>query len=433
MKACTWCKEQFEVTDRDREFYKKMNVPDPTLCSDCRQQRRLMFRNERTLYSRACDLCKKHVVSVYPAETPFLVYCPACLWSDSKELSLLVPRISILSITSVNSDYTNNAADNKNCYLIFAAENNEDCYYGRLVQTCKDVVDCDCIYDSRRCYGSLDCRNCYNTHFSEKLQGCNDVLFGFNLSGCSSCILCTNLRNKEYHIKNKPVSNEEYEHKRAEILSSRESIDAARTRFQDLPAREHLRHRTRPIEKRASIVNNVISQRSSRAMTSDQEKEFEEIKKSIAGQLPFLARYFDYAESLEGHSRILFANMRVICLITTRRLCRVSPMLRSARWCSSDSRVSKGVGIGKKEREAIVAALEEQRILPSLFVIYGWMTFFCGVRPLLGFGSMNYISKMKEAWIDVLNGVDDGEHRRVESVDTSGLIGGLAVTYCYLL
>lgn len=254
MKACTWCKEQFEVTDRDRAFYKKMNVPDPTLCPDCRQQRRLMFRNERTLYSRACDVCKKSVVSVYPAETPFPVYCPACWWSDSwegtqfgldwdpsrpffdqyKELSLRVPRISILSITSVNSDYTNNAADNKNCYLIFAAENSEDCYYGRLVQTCKDVVDCDCIYDSQRCYGSLDCRNCYNAHFSEKLQGCNDVLFGFNLSGCSSCILCTNLRNKEYHIENKPVSKEEYEHKRAEILLSRESIDAARVRFEEL-------------------------------------------------------------------------------------------------------------------------------------------------------------------------------------------------------
>lgn len=99
-------------------------------------------------------------------------------------------------------------------------------------------------------------------------------------------------------------------------------------------------------------------------------------------------------------------------------------------WLVGDSLVSDDSSfVLPLEREAIITALEEQRILPSLFVIYGWMTFFCGVRPLLGFGSMNYISKMKEAWIDVLSGVDGEERKRVESVDTSGLIGGLAVTY----
>lgn len=99
-------------------------------------------------------------------------------------------------------------------------------------------------------------------------------------------------------------------------------------------------------------------------------------------------------------------------------------------WLVGDSLVSDDSSfVLPLEREAIITALEDQRILPSLFVIYGWMTFFCGVRPLLGFGSLNYISKMKEAWIDVLNGVDDDECKRVESVDTSGLIGGLAVTY----
>ena len=254
MKHCEWCNNQFEATVRDRAFYQKINVPEPKLCPDCRQQRRLMFRNERTLYSRSCDLCKKSIVSIYPSQTPFPVYCQTCWWSDSwegtqygidydpqrsffdqyKELQGRVPHVGINAFTSENSDYTNNAVDNKNCYLLFAAENNEDCYYGRLVQTCKDCVDCDYIYDSQRCYGSLDCRNCYNTHFSEKSQGCNDVLFGFNLSGCSNCILCTNLRSKEYHVENKPVSKEEYERRRAEILASRESIASARMRFDEL-------------------------------------------------------------------------------------------------------------------------------------------------------------------------------------------------------
>ncbi|MBU0627024.1 hypothetical protein KKG31_00015 [Patescibacteria group bacterium] len=47
------------------EFYSKVSpiiagkkylIPAPTLCPDCRQQRRISFRNERSLYKRKCDL-----------------------------------------------------------------------------------------------------------------------------------------------------------------------------------------------------------------------------------------------------------------------------------------------------------------------------------------------------------------------------------------
>lgn len=254
MIQCKQCNNQFEITEADKEFYTKIDVPEPTLCPDCRQQRRLSFRNERTMYGRSCDLCKKTLVSIYPEKAPFPVYCPDCWWSDKwegtqygleynssapffdqfKELQARVPRLSSLSLNSVNSDYTNCAADNKNCYLVFAADGNEDCYYGRLLQTSKNCVDSDYMYDSERCYGSLDCRNCYNTLFSESSVGCTDILFGFNLSGCSNCILSTNLRNKEYYVENKQVSKEEFEKRKSEILTSRESIVAANIRFQEL-------------------------------------------------------------------------------------------------------------------------------------------------------------------------------------------------------
>lgn len=256
-KTCTHCNEQFQVTDKHKAFYARMDVPAPTFCPACRQQRRLTFRNERTLYPRSCDMCKKSIIAIYPAETQFPVYCHTCWWSDAwdgtiygmdwdssrpffdqySELQSKVPRISILSIDSENSDYTNNSANNKNSYLIFAAENNEDCYYGRLVQHCNTCVDCDNIYDSEKCYGCIDCRNCYSTLFSEKSSTCNDVLFGFGLSGCSNCILCTNLRNKEYYIENKPVSKEEFEKKKKEILSSSESLELARTTFEEMKRR----------------------------------------------------------------------------------------------------------------------------------------------------------------------------------------------------
>jgi hypothetical protein len=253
-KKCSQCFTAFTVFDADQAFYKKMDVPEPTLCPSCRQQRRLAFRNERTLYPRACDLCAKKVVAIYPEKTPFPVYCQDCWWSDkwnaqdfaldydpSKpffdqiiELRNRVPRISSLVITSENSEYTNNVGNLKDCYLLFAAEDDEECMYGRLVHNCKNCTDCDCTYESERCYGSVGITKSYTTHFSERSQNCTDVLFGYNLSGCSSCILCTNLRNKSYCIENKQVTKEEYQKRFAEIMASRESLEAARVTFEKM-------------------------------------------------------------------------------------------------------------------------------------------------------------------------------------------------------
>ncbi len=84
MKSCKQCQQNFEVTDGDREFLKKISdlIPDPTFCPDCRQKRRLAWRNERKLCHRTCDLCKKNILSMYRPENPFPVYCIDCWWSD---------------------------------------------------------------------------------------------------------------------------------------------------------------------------------------------------------------------------------------------------------------------------------------------------------------------------------------------------------------
>jgi hypothetical protein len=63
----------FEITDKDLEFYKKISptflspdslesglkkkfsIPTPELCPVCREQRRMIWRNEMNLYRRKCD------------------------------------------------------------------------------------------------------------------------------------------------------------------------------------------------------------------------------------------------------------------------------------------------------------------------------------------------------------------------------------------
>ena len=82
MKNCKNCNKGFEITDEDREFYKKFEVPESVFCPACRQQRRLSWRNERNIYKRKCDLTGKDFVSNYSPDKPFTVYSPEAWYSD---------------------------------------------------------------------------------------------------------------------------------------------------------------------------------------------------------------------------------------------------------------------------------------------------------------------------------------------------------------
>lgn len=81
-KTCQNCNRFFAIDASDFDFYNKIKVPPPTFCPDCRLQRRLCFRNERSLYKRQCDLCSKDNVSMFHKNAPFPVYCHDCWWSD---------------------------------------------------------------------------------------------------------------------------------------------------------------------------------------------------------------------------------------------------------------------------------------------------------------------------------------------------------------
>ena len=149
-KICQNCKKEFVIEPEDFKFYEKISVPPPTWCPECRMVRRMIFRNERILYKRKCDLCKKDTISLYHDKTSFPVYCALCWYSDNwdplksgkdydfnkpffqqfSELTDIAPRLALVSYQSTNSDYTNFAARNKNCYLIVSSANCENCLYG---------------------------------------------------------------------------------------------------------------------------------------------------------------------------------------------------------------------------------------------------------------------------------------------------------------
>ncbi|MBM3251119.1 MAG: hypothetical protein FJZ07_02705, partial [Candidatus Nealsonbacteria bacterium] len=59
IRTCQNCHSPFVIDVQDFDFYQKIKVPPPTWCPECRMVRRMMFRNERSLYKRKCDVTGK--------------------------------------------------------------------------------------------------------------------------------------------------------------------------------------------------------------------------------------------------------------------------------------------------------------------------------------------------------------------------------------
>ncbi len=253
-EICKTCSKEFVIRDEDLVFYEQVKTVPPIYCPECRMARRLLFRNERILYKRPCDLCKKDMITLYSPESLYKVYCHDCWWSDDwnpksfgrdydfsktffeqyKKLQKEVPRLGLAAFKNIQSDYTNGSAENKDCYLIFASDYNEECLYSRLLQRDKQCVDCAFLHESELCYECIDCRKCFKCMFSEQCRDSSDLLFCYNMRNSQNCILSTNGRNASNSILNIKYTKEEFEKKKKEILKDYESIEKAKKEFVEL-------------------------------------------------------------------------------------------------------------------------------------------------------------------------------------------------------
>lgn len=250
-KTCKTCQQIFEITPDDQAFYEKIGVPEPTLCPDCRYQRRLANRNEWNFYKRNCSLCGKSMVSIHNPTYPGPVYCQPCYWSDKwdtldygrdfdfnrpffeqfKEHRFTVPRIALTNTNSINSEYTNQANDNKNCYMCEASSFNEYCMYGNWIQNSRECVDCYQIIKNELLYESLYCRECYKCAYLDSCRQSNEIYFCKECVGCTNCFGCVNLRNKSNCWFNEQLSKEEYQKRFKEFLWTNDSIERMKSTF----------------------------------------------------------------------------------------------------------------------------------------------------------------------------------------------------------
>ncbi|MCX6807262.1 MAG: zinc-ribbon domain containing protein [Patescibacteria group bacterium] len=248
MSTCQQCNAQFEITGQDLQFYdevspvfsgKKYLIPEPKLCPDCRQQRRLTWRNEIRFWKRKCDATGVSMLSMYPPEAKLPVYENDYWLSDKwdameygrdfdfnrpffeqfQELRDQVPiyALGVLKPSMENSDYCNQAGYLKNCYLVFNTDNAEQCLYGKAINHCFNCVDCYKTTQCQSCYETMHSTNCsFSTHLYN-CETCDDCHFGSNLIGCSHCFGSTNMHSKQYYFFNEKLDKAVYENKVAEM------------------------------------------------------------------------------------------------------------------------------------------------------------------------------------------------------------------------
>lgn len=238
-KVCKNCQSTFQITDSDELFLNKIDLLSPTLCPDCRQQRRISYRNERKFYKRLCGLSGKEIISIYSPDKPCKVYGIEDWWSDKwdglsygrdfdftrpffeqfEELSVLVPRPAMVNMFNENSLYTNHSAYNKNCYMCMNTGWSEDCMYTANYSIYnKNCMDCVALNSGELCYYCTNTKTATSSSYLYECINCHDAHFLYDCHSCTDCFMCFNLRHQQNCILNKHYSKEEYEEKLAELM-----------------------------------------------------------------------------------------------------------------------------------------------------------------------------------------------------------------------
>ncbi len=252
-KICSQCQINFSINNEDIALLtkispetngKKFPIPLPSLCPQCREQQRLVWRNERKLYKRKCHLCQKEMVSIYSPDKDYKVCCAKCFWSDQwdpinigqnydfdqsffKQFNQLLHESKLLSLVSTNnenSDFTNHESESKNCYLNVGGHYNENCYYNTYSLNGKNNIDNYWISYCENLYNSVNCAKCNNSSYLNDCAGCDNCHFCQDCLECKNCFASANLSHKEYYFFNQPLSKDKYFEKVNEYMSNYSGI-----------------------------------------------------------------------------------------------------------------------------------------------------------------------------------------------------------------
>jgi len=79
--SCSLCAKKYKIQRAELRFYRKMNLPIPVKCPDCRHWERMKLRNPRNLYERECGKCNAKIQTTFPPDKGargLIIYCEKC-------------------------------------------------------------------------------------------------------------------------------------------------------------------------------------------------------------------------------------------------------------------------------------------------------------------------------------------------------------------
>ena len=248
-RECKECGKNFKIMAEDIEFYKKLKVPPPTLCPDCREQKRAGYRINYLpiFYKKSCSVPghTEKIVSFYAENNPVKVYDDKYYFSDQWEttefgidydpeksffeeynkFALKVPHQSLFKDPqSVNSDYVVAGIQAKDCYYVASPIFSEKIYYGWYPENCKESINICEIKKSELCFDCVYTNASYNCIHCVSVDNCLNSSFLYDCHNCQNCFMSVNLRNKSYVFRNQQLSKEEYQEKMKEIEMGKKSV-----------------------------------------------------------------------------------------------------------------------------------------------------------------------------------------------------------------
>jgi hypothetical protein len=78
------CTEAFKIIPEELSFYKRLNLPIPRLCPNCRHGERVLQRNPMKLWHRKCmkEGCDNEFETSYAPDRPEIIYCERCYQNE---------------------------------------------------------------------------------------------------------------------------------------------------------------------------------------------------------------------------------------------------------------------------------------------------------------------------------------------------------------
>ncbi len=278
-KLCIDCKNEFIIDSGDLILYEKVGLKIPEQCFECRIKQYFAFWVFGKFRKGASDLSGENLITVLPNSPRYPIYKSHEWWGDAwdpmvyganydpskpffdqlKELQEKVPRPHQTGKNCTNCDWCDDAWDSKNCYLTRSFTKCENLSYGYRVVESKDSFDIVYAFNLQNSYDCLSCHDSFNLSFSENCKDCIDSYFLFDCRNCQNCFMCWNLRNKQYCIRNKQFSKEEYQNELKKVnLGSYKILENLKNEFENIQKSQAV-HRENFNLKTTNSVGNYLT------------------------------------------------------------------------------------------------------------------------------------------------------------------------------